>query len=472
MARALSTVEADHDATLRVARNTVLQIEDFVADGSLLDAIKSLQDMTRDFAPGFTEDSVELSVRCDALLRRFREAAARNLINELRLSCLALTYRVYRVACGIDAPSAVPAASSVAAPDQSPDASTSTDQEPVAPSRGAGQSEIPTEAPEEVTRRHFEQVWRSDRSIVVGVRGVSKAYKSNAFNLEPISFELKMGQITGVVGRNASGKTTLLRIVLGQLAPDTGTVLYPTLGGPTGANWRIIKPKVAYLPQHPDEWFGPLRYNLNFVAAAHAAQGEDPSDIIDWCVARYDLKRYEYATWKTISGGYRTRFELVRALVCKPKVLILDEPLAFLDVIARQRFLRDLRTIATSFSNPIPILITSQHLHEIEAVADQLIYLDDGVCRHAGPLADIAKSAEQRMFEVAVLAMRDEVVGALQGLGLTRAQRTMDGFILVFPLPVDGADVFKRLRAAFRDRFIAFRDITSSARSLMTEEVE
>ena len=61
MARALSTVEADHDATLRVARNTVLQIEDFVADGSLLDAIKSLQDMTRDFAPGFTEDSVELS---------------------------------------------------------------------------------------------------------------------------------------------------------------------------------------------------------------------------------------------------------------------------------------------------------------------------------------------------------------------------------------------------------------------------
>ncbi len=90
-------------------------------------------------------------------------------------------------------------------------------------------------------------------------------------------------------------------------------------------------------------------------------------------LARYGLQEYQNAQWDEISGGYKIRFELARALVAQPKLLLLDEPLAYLDVITRQRFLIDLRAIASSLENPIPIVVTSQHLYEIEAIADQLV---------------------------------------------------------------------------------------------------
>jgi len=303
------------------------------------------------------------------------------------------------------------------------------------------------------------------------VRDVRKQYKASAFSLDPLSFDLRIGEITGIVGRNASGKTTLLRILMGELKPDGGKVTYPRISH-NADDWGNIKRQIAFVPQLPDKWHGTLRHNLNFVAAMHAEKHQNVREIIDWAVARYELQRYEHATWDEISGGYKIRFELVRALVSQPRLLVLDEPLAYLDVIARQRFLRDLQTIAASAANPIPIVVTSQHLNEIEAVADQMILLDSGVLRYCGPLAGIAAAAKHRMMEISLVASRDETAMALDGLGMTNLEPTMEGFILAFPKTVDPVQVFQRLRAAFGERCSAVRDITGSARSLMTEAVQ
>ena len=133
-------------------------------------------------------------------------------------------------------------------------------------------------------------------------------------------------------------------------------------------------------------------------------QGRRNRELIDWHIERYGLAQYEDAIWDEISGGYKIRFELVRALISTPRLLVLDEPLAYLDVMARQEFLRNLSAVATSLEAPVPTIITSQHIYEIEAVADQMILLDDGKCLYAGPQAEIGSHVPSRMIEITIRA--------------------------------------------------------------------
>jgi ABC-type multidrug transport system ATPase subunit len=260
----------------------------------------------------------------------------------------------------------------------------------------------------------------------------------------------------------------LLRIVLGDMVPATGNCEYPTLTR-DGNSWAHIKRQIAYVPQFPERWSGRLRENLNFIAAVHGTKGKRNRDLVDWHVERYGLAEYENSSWSQISGGYKIRFELAKALISKPKLLVLDEPLAYLDVLARQEFLKNLQTIATSLEEPVPIIVTSQHLYEIEAVADQMIILDDGKCLHCGTLSDIAGKVPLRMVEVTLRVSPKAIRAELTTKGLKLAEPTMDGFILGFPKEMTTGGIYEAIHVSFGDRLTAFRDITGSARSLFKE---
>jgi ABC-2 type transport system ATP-binding protein len=236
-----------------------------------------------------------------------------------------------------------------------------------------------------------------------------------------------------------------------------------------GDDWLKVKSKVAFVPQLPERWYGRLRNNLNFVAATYGARGLANQELVDWQLARYGLQEYENAQWDEISGGYKIRFELARALVAQPKLLLLDEPLAYLDVITRQRFLIDLRAIASSLEDPIPIVVTSQHLYEIEAIADQLVILDDGKCAFAGRLEDIAKNATRVIIEISLRAAKSDVVECMQDFALQGIEETIEGFILVLPEGTSHEALFTALRRRFGNELYSYRDISRSTRSLMCE---
>ena len=149
--------------------------------------------------------------------------------------------------------------------------------------------------------------------------------------------------------------------------------------------------------QLPERWYGLLRHNLNHTAAAYGVLGRDNRELVDWYVHRYGLHEYADSTWDEDLRRLEIRFELVRALLCQPELLVLDEPLAYLDIVTQQLFLSDLRSIASSLEHPIPIVVTSQHLHEIEAVADRMVILDDGACLFAGPTSTIPEHNEYQV---------------------------------------------------------------------------
>lgn len=445
------------------------QIEQLIGDANYRDAMSALQDFVRDFCPA--KKGIVLALR--SRYSRWRNDHSQGLpesdnINVIVKSCLELVDDIRSEA--IPAP-----ARGQQMPEEQPlgiGAFGPGTETPPDPAGAAPEPQADRPTLDQSRKRYFAERLRTGNAlrqfVVFQGRDLVRGYK-RGFRLGPISLELRAGEITALVGRNASGKTTFLRLCTGELKPDSGSLSYPALQKPE-SSWLDIKEKIAFVPQLPDRWHGRLRNTLNYVAATYGVRGAANRDLVDWHVARYGLTEYENATWDEISGGYKIRFELVRAMVSQPKILVLDEPLAYLDIIARQRFLSDLRSIASSLENPVPILVASQHLYEIEAIADQLVILDDGKCVFADYLDSVGQDGKRTVFEVSLKATKPDVKGFLEPFGLTGIEETTEGYILVFPQDVRHEAVFSALRGRFGEAFYAFRDISRSTRSLMTED--
>jgi ABC-2 type transport system ATP-binding protein len=208
-------------------------------------------------------------------------------------------------------------------------------------------------------------------------RGIAKQYRKGNFKLNPIDVEVKYGDVWGIVGENGNGKTTLLRCLSGQLKIDAGSIQYYFLKD-TDPGYYLIKQQVAFIPQRIPKWFGQLKDNLHFSATIMGLFDEANDLMVDFMLERLDLTEYANLTWDQISSGYRTRFEIARILIQRPKLLILDEPLANLDINAQQILLQDLRNICKSSSHPMGIILSSQQLHEVEKVADNVIFIKKG----------------------------------------------------------------------------------------------
>ncbi len=213
---------------------------------------------------------------------------------------------------------------------------------------------------------------------------IIKNYSRSNFKLEVPDIKLNPGSITGVVGENGNGKTTLLNIIAGNLSQEKNNFTYFDKTPKTANDWSQVKDKIAFIPQRIPKWYGSLLQNLQLKAAVEGVSKEKIDTELDKIIDFLDLKKYKHLKWSEISTGYRLRFELARILIGKPQLLILDEPIANLDINAQQQFLSDLKKIAQSKEYPIAIILSSQQLHEIETIATQMIFLKEGKALFSG----------------------------------------------------------------------------------------
>ncbi len=135
-------------------------------------------------------------------------------------------------------------------------------------------------------------------------------------------------------------------------------------------DWIKIKNQIAYVKQEIPKWHGSLRENLHF-DSIHGIKGLQNKKDVDFILHRLGLIEYQNREWNELSGGFKLRFTLAKALVWKPSLIILDEPLANLDIHAQILVLNDLRDLANSSKYPVSIVISSQHLHEVEHIANK-----------------------------------------------------------------------------------------------------
>ncbi len=294
--------------------------------------------------------------------------------------------------------------------------------------------------------------------VLVHAEAISKRYNRGNLSLKPMSLDIHCGQIIGVVGENGNGKTTLLRCLAGQLAIDQGSVHYSLLKDP---DHYSIKNHVVFIPQRIPKWFGQLKDNLHFSAAIVGITGEWNELLVDFMLERFGLTQFAHLNWNQISSGYRTRFEVARILLKRPKVLILDEPLANLDINAQQTLLTDLKFLTKSSFNPMGVILTSQQLHEVEKIADNVLLIRDGNCVYR--TGDQIQQALGFAFEVEISNDRESILFALNGF---QYNLTFNGGN--YTITSQAHDVPEMLRALVNNgvHIRYYRDITTSTKRL------
>ena len=297
--------------------------------------------------------------------------------------------------------------------------------------------------------------------------GLLKQFSSRGhrFGLGPINLELRTGSITGVVGENGNGKTTLLRQVAGLLDHDSGTLDHP--GRSTDP--YAIRSTIAWIPQRNARWHGTLLQNLRFTAAVHGLKGAANARRVEQTLHRLGLTRFKDLTWSELSSGYKLRFELARMVVWRPRLLVLDEPIANLDLQAQQLFLQDLRHLASSRRHPVAVILSSQQLHEIEAVADTIVFLKNGQVAYSGAANAFDGDRVTNVYELKGDADRNRLLAALSPLGPVDLDDTGLLWRLTTARSVTARTVLMTVSQAGIE-LSYFRDISTSTRKLFHQD--
>lgn len=191
------------------------------------------------------------------------------------------------------------------------------------------------------------------------------------------TFEVPAGGIVAVIGSNGSGKTTLLKIVLGSIEPASGTVR--VFGKPAGEDNDCI----GYVPQDYTSTSGDairasdavllgLRGRKWAFGRATAAQRQQVSEALE----AVDATAFADKRLSRLSGGQRQRVAIAEALVSRPKMLILDEPLASLDLRNQREIVKLLARLNTELG--VTILVVAHDLNPLLSVLSSAVYLLDG----------------------------------------------------------------------------------------------
>ncbi|MGS2726967.1 ATP-binding cassette domain-containing protein [Psychroserpens sp. BH13MA-6] len=251
--------------------------------------------------------------------------------------------------------------------------------------------------------------------IVIG-KNLTKSYGRHRFKLGPISLKLKKGEVYGLVGENGNGKTTLLRVLAKEIQYQGGHLEFHFKNAYHSD--YDLRSHLVYIPQRTQKWYGSLKDNLKFVLSNYNMSPEENETRVLMMIARFGLWNYKDLKWHELSSGYKMRFELARTLLRQPELLLLDEPLANLDVLAQQVILEDLKSVCNSINNPIALILSSQQLYEVEKISDKVIYLKDG--QYKDNKAIIEDENNQLIIEIDCDAKRENLLKIFEDLHLEK----------------------------------------------------
>jgi ABC-2 type transport system ATP-binding protein len=219
-------------------------------------------------------------------------------------------------------------------------------------------------------------------TAALATSGLSKQY-GRRLALADCTLTIPAGHIVGLVGPNGAGKTTLLHLAVGMLTPTSGTI--EVLGGrPASGPAQLAK--VGFVAQDAPVYAGfsvadHLRFGAHLNPGWNAALARDRIDQLGLDLGQRAGK---------LSGGERAQLALTLALAKQPELLILDEPIASLDPLARSEFLRSLADFTAS--RQISVVMSSHLVSDLERICDYLIVLVASRVQVAGPVTDLLAS--------------------------------------------------------------------------------
>ena len=238
----------------------------------------------------------------------------------------------------------------------------------------------------------------------VSIRELAKWYGEIA-GLNKVNLELQPG-ITGLVGPNGAGKSTLMKILTGQLRPSYGEAL---IFGEDVWKTPSARRRLGYSPEG-DSFYEDMSV-LGFVHAMGrlCGLGASADAFAREALEKTGALEFSGKRLKACSKGMRQRAKLAQALVHKPDILVLDEPLNGIDAGGRREMLRLFEELAASGAT---VIVSSHILEEIEAVTDQILFLAQGNVIASGPLAEVRGLLKDHPLKLLVTSSDPRRLGA------------------------------------------------------------
>jgi len=237
---------------------------------------------------------------------------------------------------------------------------------------------------------------RSNSDVRLSVEQVSYAYAPNPsqaplFTLEAMSFQAKPGEIVAILGPNACGKSTLLKLISGALEPLSGRIFLNGLAT-NSLPLRTRAQRIALVQQESPLLFPSRAWE--FVLQGRHPYGrslrfetEEDIAVAKNALAQVNASHLSDRWMDKISGGEKQRIVLARALAQQPLLLLLDEPTLHLDIGAQVDLLASLRRLAAG--NRYTVVVVTHELNLAGEYADQVVLMQKGKCLRVGPPATV-----------------------------------------------------------------------------------
>jgi ABC-2 type transport system ATP-binding protein len=206
------------------------------------------------------------------------------------------------------------------------------------------------------------------KDLTVQFQGVSKKYPH--FTLDDIDLELPTGSIMGFIGANGAGKSTTIRILMGLVRQDSGTV--NVLGFSMPAQQAAAKLDIGFVSEDMRLYgTATVGWHMQFVRSIYPRWDQPYAEKL---LQRFDLKAEQKV--KGLSHGQRVKAALLLALARRPRLLVLDEPTTGLDPVARHEVLGELMAVLADEERTI--LFSSHNTKDVEQISDVITFIDRG----------------------------------------------------------------------------------------------
>ena len=200
------------------------------------------------------------------------------------------------------------------------------------------------------------------------IKNVTKLFKRK-IAVNNFSMELQAGECVGLIGPNGAGKSTLIKVISDIIHPTAGEVLL------NGIKISKMKSEIGYLPQYPNffHWMT-ARETLMFMGQLSGLKKEELSKSIPKILEKVGLKDEENAKVSTFSGGMKQRLGIAQALLHKPSLIVMDEPVSALDPIGR----REVLNLIEEIKKDTTILLSTHILGDAEEICERFVIIKDG----------------------------------------------------------------------------------------------
>ena len=228
-----------------------------------------------------------------------------------------------------------------------------------------------------------EKTEKGEEDIILKVDNLGKIFGKTTI-LKGISFDVKKGESFGIVGVSGSGKTTMMKVLVGFLVPDVGEVLFRNREVLKSVHKYSEEAKMAigFAPQEPSFYLElTVRENLDHFGALFGIPREERKQAIDKLLKKVDLLEAKENLAMKMSGGMRKRLGLIASTIHNPSIFVLDEPTADLDPYSRKQVMKYIKDVNKEGKT---VIIASHHLDDLEEMCDRIAVVHKGKLLRVG----------------------------------------------------------------------------------------